>query len=78
MTQKPKSEDFRIILAYAGQITTGLGIMCAIPLVVAGLELEWVSFSDFIITGSICVLLGKFLSVLMPKDARPEIGRAHV
>ncbi len=71
MTQKPKSEDFRIILAYAGQITTGLGIMCAIPLVVAGLELEWVSFSDFIITGSICVLLGKFLSVLMPKDARP-------
>ena len=71
MRARPSAEDYRIILAYAGRVAIGLGVICAVPTAVAALEGEWSAFLDFVICASACLLCGATLAMLMPSDARP-------
>lgn len=71
MRAKPRKDDYLIILAYVGRIAIGLGVVCAVPLLVAVIEGEWSALVDFTICAAACALSGCLLAMLAPEDANP-------
>jgi len=71
MRNRPKVADYLVIASYAGRVAIGLGVACAVPLLVAAVEGEWPVFVDFVICAAACLLTGSVLAMMMPDDARP-------
>jgi trk system potassium uptake protein TrkH len=74
---RPRPDDYRIVGFNTGSVIVGFGFLMLVPFLTAVLRAEWPTAVDFIIGGSLSVLLGYAFRVVSWKPGLSGLGWLH-